>query len=140
MPTFVGAPTPVTANLKRLAAVYGAALVGVFILVLLLRAEVISQVFALLPLGVIVFFAIRQPPTLEALEKATAQSATAWKNIEARWHQAKDNRPFLEKRRDADQQLHRRGPGRRYRDQLHLMHQQRLRARVYPFRSPFLSH
>jgi DNA-binding helix-hairpin-helix protein with protein kinase domain len=103
MPTFAGTPTPVTANLKKLAAVYGAALVGVFVVVLLLRAKVISPVFALLPLGSSVFFAIRQPRALEALEKATAQGAAAWKSLEARWHQVKDNRTFLEKRREADQ-------------------------------------
>jgi hypothetical protein len=103
MPTFASTPIPVTANLKKLAAVYGAALVGVFVVVLLLRAQVISPVFALLPLGATVFFAIRQPPALEALEKATAQGAAAWKSLEARWHQVKDNRTFLEKRREADQ-------------------------------------
>ena len=102
MPNFSGSPSPVAASFRGLGLSYAAGVIGVFAVVLLVRLEVLPPQMGLLFLGLAVFLAIRQPQALEALEKALSQATTAWRNVEARWQQFRDNRSFLDRRRDAD--------------------------------------
>jgi hypothetical protein len=87
---------------KDLIVRYGVATVGVLVSVVLFRLQQPAPLIGLLTLVGSAFLAARESKSAEAATKAISQTAAAWKNVETQWNRVKENREFLELRRQAE--------------------------------------
>jgi len=103
MPLFKGTvPQVATFAPKDLIVRYGVAMVGVLVSVVLFRLQQPAPLLGLLTLAGSAFLAARESKSAEAAKKAVSQTAAAWTNVETQWNRVKENREFLELRRQAD--------------------------------------
>ena len=103
MPLFKGAVSQVaTFAPKDLIVRYSVAMVGVLVSVVLFRLQQPAPLVGLLTLAGSAFLAARESKSEEVAKKAISQTAAAWKNVETQWNRVKENREFLELRREAD--------------------------------------
>ena len=100
MPAFRNGPSKAAAASKNdWLRSYLVAVIGVLASVVVFRLNSPPGLFSL---AGSVFLALRPPNAAEPLKKMIAQFALAWSNVETKWNQFKNNRSFLEARRQAD--------------------------------------